>query len=268
MILCRVFLYLSDFFSIFRQLNTLWEGMWTWYLYNNCMDFVYPFFFASLKLENKFYLDKRTTTLIPKRFHLKKKSEQCFYFYISARSWSVLSRCGVTALPGGIPHPHPVSTCCVCWWLQLIKWFMSKYFTSSKSRLFLVLTTRKIPFTKMYILRCFGVKRLINMEWYKYTNSWMRNLPSYCKRIPVKENLPILSLEWSVFQKKIIKKWLCNGCLNILVNTSLKFVPFSFHTNIKMQSSCKHLYTSTYHVLQCVIMQWLNSKGEVISPKQ
>lgn len=92
-------------------------------LYGFCLSF---FFFASLKLENKFYLDKRTTTLIPKRFHLKKKSEQCFYFYISARSWSVLSRCGVTALPGGIPHPHPVSTCCVCWWLQLIKWFTSK----------------------------------------------------------------------------------------------------------------------------------------------
>lgn len=179
-----------------------------------------------------------------------------------------MSRCGVTALPGGIPHPHPVSTCCVCWWLQLIKWFMSKYFTSSKSRLFLVLTTRKIPFTKMYILRCFGVKRLINMEWYKYTNSRMSNLPSYCIKVPVKENLPIPSLEWLVFQKKIIKKWLCNGCLNILVNTSLKFVPFSFRTNIKMQSSCEHLYISTYHVLQCVIMQWLNSKGEVISPKQ
>lgn len=34
-----------------------------------------PFFFASLKLENKFYLDKRTSTLIPKRFHLKKKNQ-------------------------------------------------------------------------------------------------------------------------------------------------------------------------------------------------
>ena len=166
-------------------------------LYGLCLSL---FFLHHWNLKINFILDKRTTTLIPKRFHLKKKkSEQCFYFYISARSWSVLSRCGVTALPGGIPHPHPVSTCCVCWWLQLIKWFMSKYFTSSKSRLFLVLTTCKILFTKMYILWCFGVKRSINMEWYKYTNSRMRNIPSYCIRVPVKENLPILSLESSVF---------------------------------------------------------------------
>lgn len=41
-------------------------------LYRFCLS---PFFFASLKLENKFYLDKRTSTLIPKRFHLKKKNQ-------------------------------------------------------------------------------------------------------------------------------------------------------------------------------------------------
>ena len=103
------------------------------------------------------------------------------------------------------------------------------------------------------------------IQIYKLLNEKFSKLlyKSSCKRKFANSFLRVIS-----FLKEIIKKSLCNGCLNILVNTSLKFVPFSFHTNIKMQSSCEHLYISTYHVLQCVIMQWLNSKGEVISPKQ
>lgn len=93
------------------------------------------------------------------------------------------------------------------------------------------------------------------IQIYKLSNEKFSKLlyKSSCKRKFANSFLRVISFLKENYQKVIVQ-WL----LKHLSKHKLKVCSFV----------SEHLYISTYHVLQCVIMQWLNSKGEVISPKQ
>ena len=70
------FFFISLTFSQYSDNSTLFGKVYEHGISTKTVQILFlPFFFASLKLENKFYLDKRTSTLIPKRFHLEKKNQ-------------------------------------------------------------------------------------------------------------------------------------------------------------------------------------------------